>query len=112
VSVNTSPFPSPLLLKGARIEPTTRTVSRNDGAQIPLSYIEFRILEYLWTQRGVVVTRQQLLQEVWGYHSQVASRTVDTTLYRLRIKIEVNPAQPDHLQSVRGHGIPSGVRHP
>ena len=72
-----------------------------DGAPLTLTVTEFRLLEDLIRARGRVRTRETLLSEVWGYDSEVLSRTVDTHVRRLRTKL--GPAA-DWLVTVRGVG--------
>jgi two-component system phosphate regulon response regulator PhoB len=59
-----------------------------DGTDIDLSPLEFDLLSALARRRGALVTRAELLKEVWGYHSSIASRTVDTHIAKLRGKID------------------------
>lgn len=85
------------------VNPAARTVSR--GAQsIELSPKEFDLLLALLRARGAVVSRLQLLREVWGYSDAVVSRTVDTHIAELRRKLEENPAAPRHIITVRKTG--------
>lgn len=77
---------------------------RRNGAPVPLSMREFELLKYLVTHRGRVVSRDELLREVWGYEPSVASRTVDTHVGWLRQKLEADPAEPRWIVTVRGVG--------
>jgi DNA-binding response OmpR family regulator len=79
------------------------TVHR-DGAAIALSPRGYALLARLVTKPGEVVTRAQLLREIWGYSSDVMSRTVDMHMMELRRKLEVDPANPRHFQTVRKTG--------
>jgi DNA-binding response OmpR family regulator len=79
------------------------TVHR-DGAAVALSPRGFALLSTLVTRPGEVVTRAQLLQEIWGYSSDVMSRTVDMHIMELRRKLEVDPTNPRHFQTVRKTG--------
>lgn len=74
------------------------------GAAISLSPKEFGILEYLASRAGEVVTRDELLDEVWGYDLYPTTRTVDNHIAQLRSKIEENPAEPRYLLTVHGVG--------
>ncbi|MEZ4234986.1 MAG: winged helix-turn-helix domain-containing protein, partial [Myxococcota bacterium] len=74
------------------------------GQVTPLTTREAALIAYLAARPGEAVSRQQLHVDVWGYAASVVSRTVDTTVRRLRAKIEVDPAQPAHLQTVHGQG--------
>ena len=79
------------------------TVQRN-GTAIALSPRGYALLTTLVTRPDVVVTRSQLLREIWGYSSDVMSRTVDMHIMELRRKLEVDPANPRHFQTVRKSG--------
>lgn len=75
-----------------------------EGRAIELSPKEFELLHFFMQQPGWVFGRQTILRQVWGYGRGDDSRTVDTHVQRLRSKIEMNPAQPQLLQTVRGFG--------
>jgi len=74
------------------------------GHPLELSAREFEILHYLIRRRGEIVTRDQLLDEVWGYDSTPITRTVDNHIARLRQKIELNPSEPRHIITVHRLG--------
>ncbi len=86
-----------------RIEPATRTVLRS-GEPVPLRPKEFDLLLALARRVGEVVSRFDLLREVWGYGSDVMSRTVDTHVGQLRAKLEPDPAAPRWILTVRKSG--------
>lgn len=65
---------------------------------------EFDLLVYLLAHRGEVVTRERLLDEVWGYERFPTTRTVDTHVLRLRRKFEDNPDRPVWILTVHGQG--------
>jgi DNA-binding response OmpR family regulator len=71
---------------------------------IELSAREYRLLRYLVSKQGAVVTRDELLDEVWGYNSYPTTRTVDNHIARLRQKIESNIDEPQHILTVHGVG--------
>lgn len=73
------------------------------GTEVSLTATEFRLLEFLMSRPGVVFSREQLLDAVWGHDRAVTDRTVDVYILRLRQKIELSEAQP-YLRSVRGFG--------
>ena len=79
------------------------TVNRN-GVSIALSPRGYELLATLITRHGEVITRSQLLHEIWGYASDVMSRTVDMHIMELRRKLEVDPANPRHFHTVRKTG--------
>ncbi len=71
---------------------------------LDLSAREYRLLRYLVAKSGCVVTRDELLDEVWGYNSYPSTRTVDNHIARLRQKIEANVDEPRHIVTVHGVG--------
>ena len=79
-------------------------VATKNGAPIALSAREFLLMAYLADNRGSVVTREQLLDTVWGYDSMPFTRTVDTHIAKLRKKIEDDPANPRYLITFHGVG--------
>ncbi len=86
-----------------RIDHDGRTVTRG-GAGIPLTRTEFDLLAIMASQPGRVFTRDALLDAVWGYDYLGDSRLVDVAIGRLRAKIEVDPASPSIVHTVRGTG--------
>ena len=74
------------------------------GVPLELSPREFRLLGYLLERRGEVVSREELLDAVWGYDSIPFTRTVDTHIAKLRKKIEDDPADPRHIITVHRLG--------
>lgn len=71
---------------------------------IKLSVREFEVLKYLARHEGEVVTREMLLDDVWGYEHFPTTRTVDNYILSLRKKIEDDPANPEHLVTVHTAG--------
>ncbi len=78
--------------------------ARVDGKSIDLTLREFEVLKYLALQKGQVVTREKLLETVWGYEYYGDIRTVDVTVRRIRGKIEKDTANPKILATKRGIG--------
>jgi len=74
------------------------------GRSLNLSPKEFGVLRYLAARLGDVVTRDELLDEVWGYEKFPTTRTVDNHIAQLRSKIEENPADPRYLVTIHGVG--------
>tara|TARA_Y100001947_G_scaffold88866_1_gene75539 strand:+ start:3451 stop:4146 length:696 start_codon:yes stop_codon:yes gene_type:complete len=72
-----------------------------NNIEINLTALEFKLLKHLVDRRGRVQTRDQLLEEVWGYSSHVTTRTVDTHVKRLREKLK---EMGKHIQTIRGVG--------
>jgi two-component system, OmpR family, alkaline phosphatase synthesis response regulator PhoP len=85
------------------IDPGKRQVRRS-GALIPLTATEFEILWCLVESSGRVMSRDQILERVWGPGHHVTVRTVDNFLLQLRSKLEVDPGEPEYLLTVRGVG--------
>lgn len=74
------------------------------GKPLALSPVEFRLLEYLLSRRGVLVTREELLENVWGLNGDTLSRTVDVHIAGLRKKVEADSRYPRFLLTVKGAG--------
>lgn len=83
--------------------PNIHSLIRN-GKKIELTILENRILLYFLQNIDRVISRDELMQVVWGYSSNVNTRTLDMHIVRLRKKIEVNADKPAYLQTVRGMG--------
>jgi DNA-binding response OmpR family regulator len=93
------------VLKAASLElDRSRCEARLAGQLLTLTATEFRLLEFLMSRPGVVFSREQLLDAVWGHDRAVTDRTVDVYILRLRQKIEADPANPLLIRSVRGFG--------
>lgn len=75
-----------------------------DNAPVELSAMEFKLLQYLIENRGVVHSRDRLLDAVWGYDAMPSTRTVDVHIAWLRQKLEMNPRHPNYIQTVHGLG--------
>ncbi len=78
-------------------------ISKNSQT-IELSAMEFKLLQFLIENRGAVHSRNQLLDEVWGYDAMPSTRTVDVHIAWLRQKLEDNPKYPQYIQTVHGFG--------
>jgi two-component system alkaline phosphatase synthesis response regulator PhoP len=74
------------------------------GGRVELSAREFKLLRYFIEHRGAALSRDELLNEVWGYNSMPSTRTVDVHVAWLRQKLEANPRYPEHLLTVHGIG--------
>lgn len=75
-----------------------------DGVPIALTHREFELLQYLIRKRGVAVTRDELLEQVWGYGESPTTRTVDNFILRLRKAVEIDPSHPAHILTAHGVG--------
>jgi two-component system alkaline phosphatase synthesis response regulator PhoP len=74
------------------------------GGRLQLTALETRLLEVLTSQPNRVVSRAELLEKVWGYNSEVETRTVDNFIVRLRKYFEPEPDHPRYFISIRGQG--------
>ena len=74
------------------------------GAPLELSAREFQLLRYFIAHRGATLSREELLNEVWGYNAMPSTRTVDVHVAWLRQKIEPNPKHPQYILTVHGMG--------
>jgi two-component system, OmpR family, response regulator MtrA len=95
--------PAMLELGPLRIDSAAHTVRRG-GEEVALTVTEFRLLYELARHAGQVLSREQLLELVWGYSYLGDSRLVDVHVQRLRAKIEEDPARPALIATVRGVG--------
>jgi len=86
-----------------RVNALRSEVTRN-GAPIELPPREYKLLCYLIRHRGTTISRNQLLDEVWGYDAMVTTRTVDVHVAGLRQKIETDPHHPQYLLTIHGLG--------
>jgi two-component system alkaline phosphatase synthesis response regulator PhoP len=75
-----------------------------DGKPIELSALELKLLRYFIEHRGATLSRQELLNEVWGYDAMPGSRTVDVHVSWLRQKLEANPSHPELIVTIHGLG--------
>jgi two-component system alkaline phosphatase synthesis response regulator PhoP len=81
-----------------------RAEATRKGTAVELSALELRLLKYFVEHRGVLVTRDELLDRVWGYDAMPVTRTVDVHVASLRQKLERNPSKPEHIVTVHGLG--------
>jgi DNA-binding response OmpR family regulator len=91
-----------------RVDLKNNEVTRG-GNPVALSRAEFRLLKYLLEHRGSVVTREELLEKVWGMAGGALSRTVDVHMASLRRKLEPDPRYPVLIVTVKGFGYKLAV---
>lgn len=75
-----------------------------NGATVPMTHLEFEVLKYLHQHPNEIVSRADLLANVWGYDAQPTTRTVDNFILKLRQKIEHDASTPVHILTVHGVG--------
>jgi DNA-binding response OmpR family regulator len=92
-----------LIAGGIKVDTSSRRAWR-DGAELSLAQKEFDLLTCLIRNPGIALTRDLLLERVWGTEFAGDSRTVDVHIRWLREKIEQDPARPRYIQTVRGVG--------
>ena len=81
-----------------------RGIVSREGRKVNLAAKELQLLRYLVDRRGKVVSREQLLRDVWSQQPYITPRTVDTHIAWLRQKLEPTPQTPQHILTVRGEG--------
>jgi DNA-binding response OmpR family regulator len=82
----------------------SRMSARRAGKPITMTAHEFKLLKYFVENAERVLSREELLNEVWGYNSYPTTRTVDNQILKLRQKLEPDAAEPRHLQTIYGAG--------
>ncbi len=95
--------PDELRLGDVHVDFRSYEASRGDRP-LELTRKEFGVLRFLASRAGEVITRDELLNEVWGYENYPTTRTVDNHIASLRAKIERDPAEPEFLKTVHGVG--------
>ena len=98
------PLPQPQLVEGDVVLDIDRHELRVRGELVTLALREFELLEYLLSHAGRVVTRDSLMQNVWGYNYVGDTKTIDVHVKRLRAKIEDDPSNPQRITTIRGLG--------
>jgi DNA-binding response OmpR family regulator len=82
----------------------SKMIALRSGEEVPLTSLEFKLLRFFTSNAERVLTREALLNDVWGYNSYPTTRTVDNLILKLRQKLELDPANPRHLLTVHGAG--------
>jgi DNA-binding response OmpR family regulator len=102
---STSYGQEPQLIQLGRLQiDFTAYIAKSEGKEVKLSHKEFEILNYLFVNKNKLITRHDLLQNVWGYDEDITTRTVDNFIARLRQKVEENANQPKVILTVHGSG--------
>lgn len=86
-----------------RLDCEARTFTRS-GKEVPLSPKEFELLRFFASRPGQALSRDLIMNSVWGYDAAVTPRSIDRFVNALRAKIEPHPAQPQHIKTVREFG--------
>lgn len=98
------PSSIPPLIFGNLVMDLDRHVVKMDNIELELNPKEYELLKYLLERPGKVISREKLIQDIWGWDFAGDSRTVDVHIRWLRQKIESNPSNPTRLVTVRGAG--------
>src|SRR6266700_3006255 len=106
----TAPEPSRVIKSGPVEVDRGSCRAKLNGALLGLTATEFRLLEFMMSRQGVVFSRDQLLDAVWGRDRAITDRAVDVYVLRLRQKVEEDPANPKLIHSVRGFGYTLELR--
>jgi DNA-binding response OmpR family regulator len=92
-----------LLFGDVRVDFTSMEATRG-SEPVTMTAQEFKLLKFLAAAAGRVISREELLNEVWGYHNYPSTRTVDNHILRLRQKLEPDPSNPCHFLTMHGAG--------
>ena len=87
-----------------------RMAVHKQGQPVVLTAHEFKLLRFFIENAERVISREELLTDVWGYHHYPTTRTVDNQILRLRQKLEMDPATPRHFVTVHGAGYKFSAR--
>ena len=96
--------PHELFVFGDVIVDFTSMEAKRSDRPVNMTTQEFKLLKFLVRSSERVISREELLSEVWGYQNYPSTRTVDNHILRLRQKLEPDPANPAHVLTVRGLG--------
>lgn len=97
--------PDPVVFRFANCEIDFKSmIAKRGGVAVVLTAHEFKLLKFFTENADRVLTREILLNEVWGYNAYPTTRTVDNQILKLRQKLEPDPANPKHLLTIYGAG--------
>ncbi len=99
----TVPSHEEIRIGGAVVEPLKHELTRK-GKAYALSFYEVELLRLLWERAGQPVTREEILEKIWGVSGHATTRSVDNFVVKLRKKIEENAAKPRHIVTIYGTG--------
>jgi DNA-binding response OmpR family regulator len=97
------PVPDKFSFAGREVDFAALEVRRGERV-VPLTLMEANLLRFLVQREGQVVSRKEILEQVWGVHEDTDTRAIDNFIVRLRRYVEDNPAEPKHLLTVRSVG--------
>jgi DNA-binding response OmpR family regulator len=105
--ITSQPVTEPIDHGGLSVDPAKRKVNV-DGEEVQLTPLEFEILLALAREPGVVLSREQLMDRVWGYRDYAGGRVVDSHVARIRRKLGEDGAEPRFVRTVHGVGYAFG----
>ena len=97
-------IPSKITIGGKSVDFISQEITSTDGKKTPLTKKEFMLLKLLVERKNEVVSREHILETVWGYDIYPSTRTIDNFIVSFRKYFEVDPANPEYFVSVRGVG--------
>ena len=103
-SLSTADAMNPLKVGTLQLFPSEKMVLLKNGGAVRLTNLELRLLYYLMSRPGQTVTIEELNERVWGYNGEADNTMLKNVVYRLRRKIETDPANPLMIQTVSGSG--------
>ena len=98
-----APANEQIVIGAATVDPLKHELSRK-GKVSALSFYEVELLRLLWERAGQPVTREEILEKIWGVSGHATTRSVDNFVVKLRKKIEENAAKPEHIVTIYGMG--------
>ncbi len=98
-----APANEQMVIGAATVDPLKHELSRK-GKVSALSFYEVELLRLLWERSGQPVTREEILEKIWGVSGHATTRSVDNFVVKLRKKIEENAAKPRHIVTIYGTG--------
>lgn len=94
----------PIKVGKIQLQPAERVAILGNGASVRLTNLEFRLMYFLMSRAGRTVTAEELIEHVWGYAGEADSAILKNLIYRVRRKIEKDPAAPAFIQTLAGQG--------
>ncbi len=102
--LSTSPVYIKQIVNGFQLDPFTRTFNNENGNIVYLTAKEFDLLYFLFCHKGQVFTKDQLYENVWGFHNAPEGSNLTSFIRKLRKKIEPSPDNPQYILTVWGVG--------
>jgi len=91
-------------LPGMTVNMSAHAIERKGKAPLMLSFYEVELLRLLFERQGQPVSREEILNKIWGVEANPTNRTIDNFIVKLRKKLEKRPDKPEHILTVYGYG--------